>query len=84
VTGGAFDFDSWWEYAQLSSRNIFSNSVTIDGASYGLDNAGNRTSKTDWLANVTSNYAYDQIYELTRVPRPCSLCKGGVFDWSLD
>lgn len=26
-----------------------------------------RTSETDWLANVTSNYTYDQIYELTQV-----------------
>lgn len=29
--------------------------------------AGNRTSKTDWLANVTSNYTYDAVYELTQV-----------------
>ena len=40
---------------------------TIDGASCGLDVAGNRTSKTDWLANVTSNYTYDAVYELTEV-----------------
>jgi len=38
--------------------------VTIDGASYTVDNAGNRTAKTDQLANVTSNYGYDAIYEL--------------------
>jgi RHS repeat-associated protein len=42
-------------------------SSIIDGASYNIDNAGNRTSKTDWLANVSSNYTYDQIYELTQV-----------------
>jgi RHS repeat-associated protein len=40
---------------------------TIDGASYTLDAAGNRTSKTDYLAGVTSNYTYDPIYELTQV-----------------
>jgi RHS repeat-associated protein len=40
---------------------------TIDGATYTVDNAGNRTSKTDKLANVTSNYAYDPIYQLTGV-----------------
>jgi hypothetical protein len=34
---------------------------TIDGASYTLDNAGNRTAKTDQQAGVTSNYAYDAI-----------------------
>jgi hypothetical protein len=32
-----------------------------------VDNSGNRTSKTDKLANVTSNYAYDPIYQLTGV-----------------
>jgi RHS repeat-associated protein len=29
---------------------------TIDGATYTVDNAGNRTAKTDWQASVTSNY----------------------------
>jgi len=32
---------------------------TIDGATYTVDAAGNRTSKTNQLAGVTSNYAYD-------------------------
>ncbi len=40
---------------------------TIDGASYTVDNAGNRTAKTDQRAGVTSNYTYDAIYELTGV-----------------
>ena len=40
---------------------------TIDGAVYTLDAAGNRTSKADELAGVTSNYSYDAIYELTQV-----------------
>lgn len=33
--------------------------VTIDGAIYTLDSAGNRRSKADELANVTTNYGYD-------------------------
>lgn len=37
---------------------------TLDGANYSLDNAGNRTAKTDLLANVTTNYGYDADYEL--------------------
>ena len=37
---------------------------TIDGATYSLDNAGNRTAKTDQRTAVTTNYGYDQIYEL--------------------
>jgi YD repeat-containing protein len=45
-----------------------SNELTAtSSASYGLDTAGNRTSKVDRLANVTSNYTYDGIYELTQV-----------------
>jgi RHS repeat-associated protein len=39
---------------------------TIDGATYTVDAAGNRTSKQDWLAAVTSNYTYDAIYQLTQ------------------
>jgi RHS repeat-associated protein len=37
---------------------------TIDGASYTVDSAGNRTAKTDQLAAVTSNYGYDALYQL--------------------
>jgi len=42
-------------------------SSTIDGATYTVDAAGNRTSKADALAGVTSNYTYDAIYQLTQV-----------------
>jgi RHS repeat-associated protein len=38
--------------------------ATLDGASYTLDNAGNRTAKSDLFAGVTTNYGYDAIYEL--------------------
>ena len=41
--------------------------VTIDGASYTLDSAGDRTAKADDYAGVTSNYTYDALYELTQV-----------------
>jgi RHS repeat-associated protein len=37
---------------------------TIDGAAYTLDSAGNRKAKTDQRAGVSSNYAYDAIYQL--------------------
>ena len=42
-------------------------STTLDGASYGYDYADNRTSKTNYLNGITSNYAYDAIYELQQV-----------------
>jgi RHS repeat-associated protein len=37
---------------------------TIDGATYTLDNAGNRTAKTDQRTAVATSYAYDNIYQL--------------------
>ncbi len=40
---------------------------TVDGATYGYDNAGNRTSKTNQLNLAVSNFAYDNIYQLTGV-----------------
>lgn len=53
---------------------------TIDGASYGVDNAGTRTSKTDWLANVTSNYTYDQIYQLTQTTQGGNSVESYTYD----
>jgi hypothetical protein len=39
--------------------------TTLDGATYTVDNAANRSSKTDLHAAVTSNYTYNALYELT-------------------
>jgi RHS repeat-associated protein len=43
------------------------NGRTIDGATYAVDNVGNRTSKTNQLNAVTEDYSYDAIYQLTQV-----------------
>src|SRR5580700_9689134 len=53
---------------------------TIDGASYTLDSAGNRTSKTDYLAGVTSNYTYDAIYQLTQVTKANNTTESYSYD----
>jgi RHS repeat-associated protein len=53
---------------------------TIDGASYTLDSAGNRTSKTDQLAGVTSNYTYDAIYQLTQVTQANNTTESYSYD----
>jgi RHS repeat-associated protein len=53
---------------------------TIDGASYTLDSAGNRTAKTDQLAAATSNYAYDAIYQLTQVTQANSTTESYSYD----
>lgn len=53
---------------------------TIDGATYTLANAGNRTAKTDQRAAVTSNYTYDAIYELTGVTQGTNTTESYTYD----
>ena len=53
---------------------------TIDGATYTVDNAGNRTAKTDQRASVTSNYGYDAIYELTSVTQGTNTTESYTYD----
>jgi RHS repeat-associated protein len=53
---------------------------TIDGAVYTVDPAGNRTVKTDKHANVTSNYTYDPLYELTQVTQSTTTTETYSFD----
>ena len=53
---------------------------TIDGAAYTLDNAGNRTAKTDERAGVASNYSYDAIYELTQVTQGTNTTESYSYD----
>jgi len=57
-----------------------SGSTTLDGASYTVDNAGNRATKTDQLAGVTSNYTYDPIYELTQVTQGANTTESYTYD----
>jgi RHS repeat-associated protein len=53
---------------------------TIDGASYTLDSAGNRTAKVDQLAAVTSNYTYDAIYQLMQVTQANNTTESYSYD----
>jgi RHS repeat-associated protein len=53
---------------------------TIDGASYTLDSAGNRTAKTDQLTSGTSNYTYDAIYQLTQVTQANNTTESYSYD----
>ena len=52
----------------------------IDGATYTLDNAGNRTAKADQRAGVTSNFGYDAIYELTGVTQSTNTTESYTYD----
>ena len=54
--------------------------MTLDGASYGLDSAGNRTAKTDLYANLTTNYGYDNIYELLSVTEGANTTESYTYD----
>ena len=54
--------------------------TTIDGASYTYDNVGNRTAKTNQLNNVTEQYVYDAIYELTRVAQGTTTTESYTYD----
>jgi RHS repeat-associated protein len=53
---------------------------SIDGEVYTVDAAGNRTVKTDEYANVTSNYTYDVIYELTQVTQGSTTTESYTYD----
>jgi RHS repeat-associated protein len=53
---------------------------TIDGATYTVDAAGNRTAKADALAGVTSNYTYDPLYELTQVTQTTNTTESYSYD----
>ena len=54
--------------------------ATLDGATYTVDNAGNRTAKADQLAGVTSNYSYDAIYQLLQVTQGVTTTESYSYD----
>lgn len=73
----AYGYDS---LSRLLSVLHQAGTVTLDGAVYTYDNAGNRTSKTNYINNITENYTYDPIYQLTEVAQGCrkSNCRAAL------
>jgi len=57
-----------------------SGTTTLDGATYAYDPAGNRTSKVDKRTNVTSNFSFDPIYQLTGVAQSSSTTESYSYD----
>jgi RHS repeat-associated protein len=57
----AYGYDN---LSRLLSVTHAKGGTTLDGATYTVDNAGNRTAKSDLQAGVTTNYGYDAIYQL--------------------
>lgn len=58
----AYTYDN---LSHLLSVTHAKSGTTLDGASYTLDNVGNRTSRTPQPSGTASNYTYDHTYELT-------------------
>ncbi len=71
---------SYDNLSRLLSVTHAKSGTTLDGASYAVDNAGNRTAKSDLYAGVTSNYTYDSIYELTQAKQGTSTTESYSFD----
>jgi YD repeat-containing protein len=54
--------------------------VTIDGATYTVDNAGSRTAKTDQRTSVSTSYGYDNIYQLLTATQGGSTTESYTYD----
>src|SRR5262249_13629328 len=54
--------------------------TTLDGATYPYDNAGNRNAKTNKLNNITEQYTYDPIYQLTQVTQGATTTESYTYD----
>src|SRR6266403_26222 len=57
-----------------------SGSTTLDGASYAVDNAGNRTSRTPQPSGTATNFGYDKIYELLRATQGGTTTESYTYD----
>ena len=53
---------------------------SIDGATYTLGPAGNRTAKTDQQAHVTTNYGYDAVYQLLSASQGSATTESYAYD----
>ncbi len=73
----AYSYDN---LSRLLSVTHAKSGTTLDGASYGVDNAGNRTSRTPLPSGTASNYTYDLIYELTQVAQGSSTTESYTYD----
>jgi RHS repeat-associated protein len=54
--------------------------VTLDGAGYTYDNAGNRNAKTNYLNNITEQYTYDPTYQLTQATQGTTTTESYSYD----
>src|SRR5271156_5963261 len=73
----AYGYDN---LSRLLSVSHAKSGTTLDGATYAVDNAGNRTSRTPEPSGTASNFTYDPIYELTQVTQGASTTESYTFD----
>ena len=68
------------QLSQLLSVLHQAGGITLDGATYTYDNAGNRMSKANAQFNTNEQYSYDAIYQLTQVLKNGAASEGYSYD----
>jgi RHS repeat-associated protein len=66
--------------SHLLSVTHANSGVTLDGATYTLDNAGNRTAKTYQRTAVATNFGYDNIYQLLSATQGATTTESYTYD----
>ena len=64
----------------MGPNGFSSGSTTLDGATYTVDNAGNRSSRTPQPTGTASNFTYDALYELTQVTQGANTTESYTYD----
>jgi RHS repeat-associated protein len=72
-----YNYDSLSHLLSVLHKN---GSTTLDGAVYTYDNAGNRSSKANQLNNITEQYTYDPLYQLTQVTQGSTTTESYSYD----
>jgi RHS repeat-associated protein len=73
----SYNYDSASRLLSVLHQN---GTTTMDGAGYTYDNAGNRTVKSNYLNNITENYTYDPLYQLTQVTQGATTTESYSYD----
>jgi RHS repeat-associated protein len=71
---------SYDNLSRLLSVTHAKSGTTLDGATYTVDNAGNRLTRTPQPSGTASTYGYDNIYELLSVVQGSSTTESYTYD----
>jgi RHS repeat-associated protein len=75
--GTSYSYDT---LSRLLSVTHAKSGTTLDGASYTVDNAGNRLTRTPLPTGMASTFGYDNIYELLSVTKSGSTTESYTYD----